>query len=202
QGIPGVGVSLPALGLEGSTDSNGTLMLGGSAPASQVIETGLYRMLLNPDQKNPRYGTRELKVQITGGIVNLFTGLRLPELSGQIAYRYLQSGVASNVMVGGDLQIQINTLNARLGFPNGQTDGQAHVQMVNYSDGLYAVENIALAPLWMYNLQPGPIRVSGEIGLDIAMPTLYGSHDYAPPNGNRVLLMGLDHDSGLIEAIG
>ncbi|MCP4830252.1 MAG: hypothetical protein GY889_15380, partial [Proteobacteria bacterium] len=126
QGIPGIGVSLPALGLEGSTDSNGTLMLGGSAPASQVIETGLYRMLLNPDQKNPRYGTRELKVQITGGIVNLFTGLRLPELSGQIAYRYLQSGVANNVLVGGDLQI--NTLNARLGFPNGQTDGQAHVQ--------------------------------------------------------------------------
>jgi hypothetical protein len=191
---------VPALKLEGSTDSNGTLMLGGSAPASQEIATGLYELVLNPDHANPGYGTRDLKVQITAGKVNQFTGLRLPELSAQVAYRYLQSGSASNVLVSGDLLI--DTQNARLEFPNGQTDGQVHVQLANYSDGLYTVADIQLAPLWMFNLQPGPIRVTGEIGLNIKMPTLFGNHDYAPPNGTRVMLMGLDHDSGLVEPIG
>ena len=35
----------------------------------------------------------------------------------------------------------------------------------------------------MFNLQPGPIKVNGEISLKIRMPTLYGSHDYVSPNG-------------------
>jgi hypothetical protein len=188
------------LQLEGQTDANGTLMLGASAPASQRIATGLYQMLLNPGQVNPGYGTRDLKVQITQGKINQFTGLRLPELSPQVAYRYLQSGLAANVLVGGDLEI--DTRNANLNFTNGQADGQVHVQIADYSDGLYNVSTIELAPLWMFNLQPGPIKVNGQIGLKIRMPSLYGSHDYVPPTGTRVLLMGLDDASGLIEPIG
>jgi hypothetical protein len=200
QTISGVKVSVPALQLEGQTDANGTLLFGGAAPASQQIQTGLYQMLLNPGQANPAYGTRDIKVQITAGQVNLFSGLRLPELSPLVAYRYLQSGVANNVLVDGDLEI--DTQNATLEFANGQVDGQVHVQIADYSDGLYSAGVIELAPLWMFNLQPGPIRVDGQIGLKIRMPALYGSHDYVPPNGTRVLLMGLDDASGVIEPIG
>jgi hypothetical protein len=200
QAISGVKVSVPALQLEGKTDDSGTLLMGDTATASQQIETGLYELLLNPGQANPGYGTRDIKVQITAGQVNLFSGLRLPELSPQVAYRYLQSGEAVNVLIDGDLEI--DTSNATLSFVNGQADGQVHVQIADYSDGLYSAGVIELAPLWMFNLQPGPIRVDGEIGLKIRMPALYGSHDYVPPTGTRVLLMGLDDASRVIEPIG
>jgi len=131
---------------------------------------------------------------------NKFGGLRIPELSPEVAYRYLQSGVAANVLVGGDLEIDTSTAN--LEFPNGQADGQVHVQIADYTDGLYKASANEFAALWMFSLQPGPIRVDGQIGLKIRMPALYGSHEYVPPTGTRVLLLGLDDSNGLIEPIG
>ncbi len=200
QGISGIKVQIPDLQLEGETDSKGTLMLGGSLPASQAVVTGLYSVLLNPGQSNPGYGTRDLKVQITAGQVNTLIGLRLHKLSPQVAYRFLESGTQTNVLVGGDLEI--NTQNARLVFPNGQAVGQVHVQIADFNDGLYSTGAIELTPLWMFNLQPGPIEVRGEVALKIRMPTLYGSHDYVPDTGTFVVLMGLDDANGLIEPIG
>jgi len=200
QPVPNIKISLPALNLEGITNSNGVLMLGDTLPAEQRVETNLYQLVINPGQQNPAYGTRQIKVQITEGTVNRFTGLRIPELSADVAYRYLQSREANNVLVGGDLQI--NTQNAELTFPNGDNAGQVHVQIANYSDGLYLASDISFAPQWLFNLQPGPIRVRGDISIQITMPALYGSHAYVPASGTLVLIMGPDDDTGLIQPIG
>ena len=76
------------------------------------------------------------------------------------------------------------------------------------SVGFYNVENLfdtigtKIAPMWVYNLQPGNIKVSGEIQLQIKMPRLFGSFDYIPPTNTPVLLMGLDSNSLKLKPIG
>ena len=200
QAVKGITVSIPALRLEAQSKDNGSVLLGASAPADLEVKTGLYELLINPNQANPAYGTRSIEVQITRGKVNQLAGLRVPELLAGIPYRFLQSGSAVNVFASGDLEI--NTSNAALTFPNGQSSGQVHVQVAEYSEGLYSADRIEIAPMWMFNLQPGPIEADGEIGLRIRMPALYGSHEYVPPSGTRVVLMGQSPDDDIVIPIG
>ncbi|MCP4979528.1 MAG: hypothetical protein GY935_03415 [Gammaproteobacteria bacterium] len=193
-------VSIPELGLEGFTNERGALLLGAELDASQTVKTDIYQVILNAGQQNPIYGVRHLNLQLTGGTANELGGLRIAELSPDIAYRYLQSGEANNVLVGGDLLI--NTQNARLSFPNGEDAGPVHVQMASFGEGLYRAVALDIEPLWLYNLQPGPIAVSGSLQLQIKIPMLYGSHDYAPGDGTPVLLMGLDDEGDVVTPIG
>jgi len=200
QVIPDITVTIPELGLSLQTDENGTFMFGAGLPAEQNIKTGLYRVVVNPNRKNPKYGVNQMMVNIEQGKINKAPVFTIPELSSQVSFKYLSSGNTNNVLAGGDLII--DTQQAQLSFEDRSSSGNVHVQIIDSSSGVYRVDKVNLTPLWMFNLQPGNISVRGEISLQIKMPQLYGSYDYLPVNGTRVLLMGLSESTLNIEPIG
>jgi hypothetical protein len=198
--VIGIPVSLPELGISGKTDSNGSFIFNGEGTETNTIQSGLYRMVINPDQSNPHYGVSEIQIRLENGRMNQLGTRSVPALNPDVPYRNLRSGIANNILVGGDLLI--DTSNARLQFPDNSANGNVHVQVLDYGSGIYRPIALSLTPLWTYNLQPGPIEVRGTLGIEIRMPMLYGSYDYLPDNGALVVLMGYDADSLKLKPIG
>ena len=193
-------VSIPALGISGKTDTNGSFIFNGEGTETNSIQSGLYRLVINPGQANPHYGVSEIQIRLENGRMNKLGSRPVPALNPDVPYRNLRSGVADNVLVGGDLVI--DTRNAHLSFGDGSDQGNVHIQVLEYGSGIYRPIAVPLAPLWAYNLQPGPIEVRGTLSIKIRMPMLYGSYDYLPDNGTPVLLMGYDDESLKLTPIG
>jgi hypothetical protein len=198
--LEGIEVALPELGISATTDPNGVYSLGADVPADRNIASGLYRILVNPGGENPAYGAIEKMVSIEQGRVNPLQTLRIPRVDTLLPYNPLASGVQSNILANGDLVI--DTANAVLSFADGSRSGSVQTQLHPVTGGLYTAQHPALTPHWMFNLQPGPIQVSGEVSLQITLPALYGSYDYLPGDSVPVLIMGLDADSLEVVPIG
>ncbi len=198
--VGGIKVTLPELGIEAVTDSSGGFTVAGRGTSDNTIATDLYRLVINPNQANANYGISERLIKIENGQVNTLGNITVAALNPDVPYRIISSGVASNILVAGDLVI--DTLNANLKFSDGSNKGAVHVQLMDYSSNTYQSEVLKLSPLWMYNLQPAGIEVTGSIGLQIKMPRLYGSHDYIPAENTPVLLMGVNKDSLSVVPVG
>lgn len=198
--LAGIKVALPELGMESVTDSNGSYSLSGKGTSDAFIPTDIYRLVVNPSQDNRHYGTVERFVRIENGRLNKVGVTAIPGLNDAIAYQNIQSGLAENILAGGDLVI--DTSAAALIFPDGNNQGNVHVQMLSLSQNVYEPLSLNLAPMWAFNLQPGSIRVDGNIQLQLKMPRLYGSYDYLPPENTLVVLTGLDPDTLKLSPIG
>jgi len=198
--VAGIKVRIPELNVETITDSNGVFTFSGQGTTDNTIATGLYHFEVNPEQSNPGYGSNERLIKLENGRVNGIGNIGVPELNLDVPYRSVRSNVLSNVLVAGDLII--DTRNARLQFNDGSDEGAVHVQVINYGENIFQSETLNLSPLWVYNLQPGGIKVSGTIGLEIKMPSLYGSFDYIPADNTPVLIMGQDATTLALEPIG
>jgi hypothetical protein len=198
--LDGIKVALPELDISAITDANGVYTLGAGVPASRNIASGLYRLVVNPGGENPAFGSIERMVSVEQGRVNELQTLRVPRVDTRLAYNPLASHVQSNMLAGGDLVI--DTSNALLSFADGNRSANVQTQLHSVTSGVYVSQHQALTPHWMFNLQPGPIEVSGEVNLQITMPSLYGSYDYLPSDSVPVLIMGLDADSLEVVPIG
>ena len=139
-------------------------------------------------------------LSVEAGTVNSPGLFVIPALDTSIASNPIRSGVAENRLASGDLII--DTRQATLQFPNGANLGNVQTQLIDGSSGLYRSEYIDLTPLWMFNQQPGPIKVRGSIALQLTLPKLNDSFSYLPDNGTRVLLMGQSADTLNIVPIG
>ena len=203
QTLAGIEVAIPELGLSAKTDANGALLITSGRTRSDNIPSGLYRFVVNPGQANPAYGVIERLVRVEGGIVNRVGAFSVPALNPDVAWHRISSGVV-NTLVGGDLEIDARqaTLIFADGASQAASQGSAHIQIADYGSTLYQAKDLELSPLWMYNLQPGNIRVRGRVGLRIRMPTLYGDMSYLPPDNSPVLIMGLDDASLSIVPVG
>ena len=209
QPLAGIEVAIPELGIAATSDANGALLMtgpgggdgadAGSGDGSGAIPSGLYRFVVNPGRANPAYGVIERWVRIEGGVVNRISVLSVPRLSPDVPWRAIRGG-AVNRLVAGDLEIDARE--ASLVFADGAARGNVHVQLVDYGSTLYQAKDLELMPLWMFNLQPGPIRARGKLGLRIRMPALYGGMDYLPPDNAPVLIMALDETSLNIVPVG
>lgn len=200
QTLADIEVSLPELGHSATTNQDGAFIFGPGIPADKTIASGLYSIVINPGGKNPAYGVVEQRVNIEQGSMNDVVSFTLPALDPLMPYNYLSSGQPANVLASGDLII--DTTGATLGFADDADAGNVHTQLLPITSGAYKAQYLELTPHWMFNLQPGPITVTGEFAVEVKMPALFGSRDYLPADGTPVLIMGQDADSLEITPIG
>jgi len=198
--LEGINVTIPQLGLETITDNNGSFTVGGRGTTDNTIPSGIYRLVINPKQENANYGIGERIIKLDNGRMNRVGTFAIPGINLNVPYRNLSSSVNNNTLVSGDLII--DTSSARLQFSDGSDKGAVHVQMINYGVNIFQSDAVNLSPMWVYNLQPAGIKVTGNIGLQIKMPRLFGSYDYIPPENTPVLLMGQNPDTLNLTPIG
>ena len=106
-----------------------------------------------------------------------------------IAFTRIQGGQANTVLAKGELVLDLSQ--AQLTFPNGRHSGDVHVQFMDRNPISYRAPK-AVLPHWLFAVQPQGVQVSGEVAITFTMPALYGSHDYVPPDGTPVLIVGFD----------
>lgn len=201
QPMKGIEVSLPQLGLTATTNKDGVFSFGQGLPASQNIASGNYRLLVNSGHRDPSLGMKERIISVVGGQKNDGYSLVVPVLDPNLTYQNIRSGVAQNSLSAGDLVI--DTRDVRLEFAGGESSGNVHVQMTHFSEASYSTNVRSLHPQWVYQIQPTGIKVlQGSPAIEINMPSLYGSDDYIPEDGTRVVLMGIDEETLKLTAIG
>jgi hypothetical protein len=198
QPVAGMEVTLETLGRTTTTNIEGAFAFGYGDSAAQNIPGGRYRLRINPQMKNRRYGTADDTITVTQGRRNDLDGFSLAQLAQDVPF-VPASGGDQLVLLQGDLKIDLT--NAQLYFPDGRQSGDIHPQFMSYSQLHYRIDPIAL-PLWMYTIQPSGMTVSGDVTLDFANPPLNGSLDYVPMDGAYVLLLGLIREAGTIAPVG
>lgn len=192
-------VSLPALDLHAVTDKQGLFSFGFGDNPDLRIPSGRHKIVFNPGQANPRFGSVESYINLQHGIANRVGATIVPALSKQISHQHIRSGSAEIVLAGGELKL--HAAQADFLFPDHRNDGNVHVQFTP-AQQLSHQPLTAARPLWVYAVQPQGIEVSGEITIDMATPALNSRYDYLPPDGTYVVLVGQDPRALQIVPIG
>jgi len=200
QTLSGIEVSLPELGLTTKTNKDGVFSFGHGLSVKQNFVTGQYRLWVNKNKSNPTLAATEKLISVTNGQNNDGYSIIVPVLDPGLNYQNISSFTSQNVLSAGNLII--DTSETRLEFAGGEESGNVHVQMTQLSEGTYSSLLRSLNPLWMYQIQPMGIKVHGSTPIIINMPSLYGSNEYIPPNGTRVVLMGVDEETLKLTPVG
>lgn len=197
--LENIRVEIPELNLAGVTDNNGNYVFGSGSEFSEALPGGRYRLIANPNQLNPRYGVIEVWTSVQEGRLNNPSTVRIPLLDSELPYKNIGPGDTNLSLMGGDLLMDLSE--ATVTFANGRNQGIIHTQFMPANQ--ISFESIPGAiPFWLYAIQPSGISVSGDVGLSIKLPPLFGSFDYAPPEGSLVAIVGFDVDRKVIKTIG
>jgi hypothetical protein len=164
-----------------------------------MIPAGRYRAVANPGLKNRSFGTVEMLIRVIEGRVNSVGLTKLPVLNPQEPFRLIAGGL-NPVLLAGD-ELTLNLSDAALEFPDGRNQGEVHAQFMNLSEIPYPTLPSAV-PHWVFGVQPMGIEVTGNVELELVMPTLYGSHDYIDQIGERIILVGFDPNSLQLVPVG
>lgn len=192
QPVAGVDVSLPDLDLTATTDTNGNFAFGFGDPADQSLPAGRHRLVINPDLEDRHYGMRDLWAVVQEGRLNQLGTTLIPILNPEVPFRRIMGSQSRVELAGGDLVLDLSA--ASLLFPSGRGDGDVHVQFLAIGDAGLSTMAYAI-PHWVFAFQPCGIEVTGQVGMEIQMPRLYGNYDYIPADGTLVLLVGFDGGS-------
>ena len=152
QAMKGIEVSLPQLGLTATTNKDGVFSFGQGLPASQNIASGNYRLLVNHGHSDPTLGVKERIISVVGGQKNDGYTVVVPVIDPNLSYQNIRSGIAQNILSGGDLII--DTRDVRLEFARGESSGNVHVQMTHFSDPATAVINGRCNPCGCIKFSP------------------------------------------------
>ena len=199
QPLAGIEVSLPDLNRRAVTDRQGSFSFGFGEPADRALPGGRQRLVINPGLKDPRYGTLETWANLEAGRLTRLALNAIPILNPDEPFRRIAGGQAQVLLAGGDLQLNLG--NADLLFPDGARTGDIHVQLLQRSLVPFGARP-SVAPPWLFAVQPAGVQVSGDFTATLVMPSLYGSFDYLPADGTRVLMVGFDSDSKQLIPIG
>lgn len=197
--VSGITVSLPALNRRATTDANGSFAFGFGDPPEQTLPAGRHRLVINPGLENRRYGSVELWANVEAGRLTQLGNVPLPLLNPDVPFRRLVSGGASQSFAEGALTLDATS--ARFIFPDGRAQGDVHVQFTPVQHLPVASQSYAM-PHWVYAVQPVGVELRGQLGVRIAMPPLFGSHEYVPADGTRVVLLGLDPNAMQLVPVG
>lgn len=197
--LAGVEVALPTLGLSTVTNADGGFGFGAQTRPGEEIPGGRHELRINPDLAKPGYGSQRLTITLQQGRRNELPLYQLAELSPEVPFQMINVSQPIVNLVGGDLELDLS--DARLVFGNGRSSGEVQVQFFPY-EHLSVAMMPSLTPFWAYATQPRGIEVEGNVSLRMAMPQLHGSHDYIPPDTERVVLMGYDSGRQLLAPIG
>ncbi len=187
QPVVGVEVSLSDLNRVTKTDSEGSYSFGFGDSAEQNISGGVHKLSINAGLKDKRFGNINTQINLQQGAKNEIASLTLPLLNREIPFAYIKSH-SSQIFNGGELVI--DTQQADLEFPDGAHEGPVHVQFLPGSSHLPPAFKAEYIPQWSYSVQPSSIKVEGDISIDFALPKYRQSYDYAPQEGELVLLLG------------
>ena len=195
----GIDVRLVELDRTTTTNEDGGFAFGFGESAEQNIPGGRYRLELNPGMAQPDYGTVTHWITVQEGRRNDIGLKRIPLLNTEVGFRLIDSGDADVVLAGGEVKLDLS--DATLIFPDSRTRGAVHVQFNSTSQIAYDASELAL-PHWMFSFQPGGITITGEVGVDLALPELFGTTDYIPAEAPYVLMMAVDDASNLVTPVG
>ncbi|HEY9198695.1 MAG TPA: hypothetical protein VIR60_04950 [Gammaproteobacteria bacterium] len=199
QPVPGIEVSLPALGRTAITDSQGNYSFGFGDSADNALPGGRQRLVINPGLKDRGFGTLEQWANLETGRLTQLELAIVPILNAEEPFRRIAGGQAQAVLAANDLTLGLG--NASLVFPDGSRSGDVHVQMLPRH--LVQVSALpSVAPHWLFAVQPAGIKVTGGFTATLDMPALYGSYDYIPEDGTRVLMVGFDATTKQLVPIG
>ncbi len=197
--IAGIRAELVELEIATNSDNNGNVVFGSGALFREALPSGRFRLRLNGDMDNPRYGTVETWASVQQGRLNTLPAVRLPLLDPQIAFKNIAGGQAQVSLADGDLMLDLSA--TTLTFENGRTQGDVHVQFLPSNQVPFDIIAGAF-PHWLYNVQPSGVQVSGPVGVTLQMPPLYGTHDYVPPEGSLVALLGFSLRDKVVHVVG
>ncbi|NQZ12386.1 MAG: hypothetical protein HRT35_34970, partial [Algicola sp.] len=204
QAVTGIEVSLPELGLTTVTDSDGTFGFGYGTTVQSALPGGVYKLVINPGLKNPLFGSDYRYINIQQGKRTNLRLSRLMLLNVETPFQPVTSGKANVSLANGELNLDLSA--AQLSFANGfgtntSNSGNVHVSFLTpQNTNLTFLQGIA--PVWLYGLQPAGITVSGQVGIQMKMPKLFGSLDYVPDSGSYVVLLGRDDTTDVMVPIG
>jgi len=180
------------------TNRDGGFSFGFGDSAEKNIAGGRYQLQLNPGLTNKTYGGGSRAITLQQGVLNEIGYLQLPQLSSELPYVPLRGGEPFSLLQG---ELKLDLSRATLQFPDGRQQGDVHVQMLPFTELPFPVDPMAM-PFWMYSIQPGGIRIEGEIDVDLAALPLGDSFDYLPENGGHVVMVGVDQSAGRIVPVG
>jgi hypothetical protein len=192
-------VSLPDLGLTQTTDSNGSFAFGFGLPASRALPGGRHRVVFNPGMGNPRFGTTEQWANVEEGRLNRMGATTLQVLNRDEPFRHVASGQSQAVLAAGDLVMDLSA--AQLAFANGRGEGDVQMEFLTIEKVPFPALGSAM-PNWVFATQPGGVKISGQVGVTINAPTLYGDHSYLPATGTLVVMVGFDSNARQLVPVG
>lgn len=198
QPVVNVEVRIVELGRSTRTNRDGAFNFGFGDSAEQAIPGGRYQLQLNPQQSSLGHGSDSRTITVQGGALNGLGHLQLAQLNPALPHVPLRGGERFSLLDG---EYLLDLGSARLQFPDGQQQGDAHVQMLGFGELPYPVEPLAM-PFWMYAVQPAGIAVEGPFSVDLAALRLGESLDYLPEDGTYVAMVGLDREAGRIVPVG
>lgn len=199
QPVAGIEVAIPALARSTRSNADGAYSFGYGDSAERNIPSGRYPITVNAGLKDPRFGSHRGWINVQTGTRNTPASIQLALANPDMAISPLQSGVRA-VLNGGEVILDFS--DSRLSFPDGRPDGAIRLQFQPLTAVSVRSFDARYTPLWLYAVQPAGIEVEGDTGLDFALPTYQGSHDYAPREGERVVLLGLNADATALAPVG
>ncbi len=132
--LPGIQVSLPALGRTTVTDSNGQYSFG-FGDFEDAIVGGRYRTVINPGQKHARFGTVERWIAAADQRLTNAGATRLLTIGASEPYEDIGSGLPQGVLADGLLRLDLSE--AELTFPNGAPYGPVHARFAYFNEVPY-----------------------------------------------------------------
>lgn len=197
--VEGIEIVLPDLGRSTKTDKNGKYGFGFGEPAQDAIPAGRYQAIVNPNLKNPSYGTVSIWVNIQAERLNSIGITPVPALDPKQPFKPIISG--ENAVAFADGELMLNPSDAALVFPDGQAHGVIHVQAMELGQLPYPALPSAL-PHAGFAVHPAGVEISGSLKVTFALAEIGGSLDYVDSVGERVVLVGLDPASLQLVPVG
>lgn len=195
--LPNVEVELPRLGLRLRTDREGAFELGWGWAADRVIPPGEHLVIVNPEGRDPTYGTLERRVTVRAGQTNLLGQLRLPWLDPAEPRRLLVVGERNSLM-SGDLVIDLGDATFA---PTVVEPVAVHAQLME-TRRLGHPFSWSAVPDWAFVLSPTRLDVVGDVRVELRFPLFRGTHDYVDGLPDYGILFGLDPASLRLVPVG
>tara|TARA_R110002073_G_scaffold45053_2_gene124658 strand:+ start:112128 stop:117635 length:5508 start_codon:yes stop_codon:yes gene_type:complete len=171
-GQPAGGVTVALGDITSVTGKAGGFSFG-FVDAQRGLKGGTYDLSVNPNGKDPRFGTRLRSVYLDQGRYKKLATMIVPLLNENTGFDVLQSGLISSLAGG---VVEVDLLDASINDQRGRTTVQVNTQVVEpFSLGFDAQGS---APMFgMFTLQPEGIEVSGNPRVTLPLPTFEGSAD-------------------------
>jgi hypothetical protein len=199
QPVVGIEVYLPSMARTEVTNTDGAFAFGYGDSAEEALLPGMTEIVVNPNMKNPAFGSIRKRINVKQGKLNSLRVLQIPVLNVESTFHPISSGQPDVRLAKSELILDLT--DASLTFPNGKSSGSVHVSFLKTGDMNLDYMTGAM-PYWLYSIQPVGIDVKGQVGIEIKMPKLFDTYDYLPDEGEYLVLLGRERDSDALKPIG